>query len=54
MFQIKKQLINLKEIDGFIQQQIEDHQETFDKNNLRDFIDLYLDKEWDEHFSGQS
>ena len=44
---------NNRIIDSFIDSQIETHRETFDHNNIRDFIDLYLLKE-EEKVGGKS
>jgi hypothetical protein len=42
--QIQKALSNFKSLDGHVMQIIEEHEETYDENNHRDFIDVYLKK----------
>lgn len=33
---------NLKKVDNYIETLLKDHQETYDPNEIRDFIDLYI------------
>ena len=59
LFQISDALKNFDKINAFMSNQIDEHRATYDKNNPRDFIDLYLEKESERHgeaavFSGMN
>jgi hypothetical protein len=41
---IKTTLSNVKCLEDHLQQIIKEHQETYDENNPRDFVDVYLKK----------
>ena len=34
---------------GVVEKHIESHKKTFDENNIRDFVDLYIAKELEGH-----
>ncbi len=42
LFQAKILMANDTIINGYVMGHIEQHKSTFDPNNMRDFIDLYL------------
>jgi hypothetical protein len=42
--QIKTALSNVDNLEDHLQQIIKEHQETYDENNPRDFVDVYLKK----------
>ena len=39
---LKKALAIMKRLKDFIRSQIKEHRETFDQDDIRDFVDLYL------------
>jgi hypothetical protein len=41
---IKKALSNVDVVENHLRQIIKEHEETYDENNLRDYIDVYLKK----------
>jgi cytochrome P450 len=43
-FGIRKVLHNSDVLEEYLTQTVKDHEENFDENNLRDFIDVYLKK----------
>ena len=42
---------NDRKLQEYFRVRIAEHQETFDANNIRDFIDMYLKLEDDQEFS---
>jgi hypothetical protein len=38
-------LANVKSIEKYVKGRIEEHRETFDPDNIRDFVDLFLKNE---------
>lgn len=48
----KRQIAAQTLISNYISQQIEEHKETFDKNNIRDFVDIYINAERNELSNG--
>ena len=39
----------MDDIMGVVEKHIEAHKKTFDGNNIRDFVDLYIEKELEGH-----
>ena len=39
---------NQKKMEDYIKIQIQKHKETYDPCNIRDFIDLYIQREYDD------
>ena len=45
MFQVGRAIQSFRRLEKFAKSKIQEHRETFDPDNIRDFVDLYLQTE---------
>jgi hypothetical protein len=43
-FKLRNVLYNVDQVSNYIYQNINDHDDSFDETNIRDFIDVYIKK----------
>lgn len=43
-FRIKKVLRNVDKVENHLRQLVEEHEQIYDENNLRDYVDVFLKK----------